>query len=328
MNLWRIGVDPDTGQALGAPQAITTPARFSGWISIAAGKIVYTATDNRSNVIRVPFDLAQMRITGPATPLTRGSGIIQGASLSPDQQWLVYTAAGNQEDLILSRADGSEVRKLTDDPPKDRGASWTPDSQRVVFYSDRGSRYEVWSVRTDGSDLRQITRTSGRSLWFPSISPDGRLLEARNEEGTFIFELTGGLPVSKSEPLPKIAEDSIFSANSWSPDSGRLAGWKTRSVGDESLGIAIYSLATKSYSFFAVSAGGAGSPLRWTSDGLNLIYGSKKRLWAFDLARQQIREIAGLPFIDFTQAVLAPDGKSIVIIEQSNESDIWLATRQ
>jgi len=328
MNLWRIGVDPDSGQALGAPEPITTPARFSGWISVAAGKIAYTAVDTRSNVIRVPFDLAQMRISGPATPLTSGSGSIRNASLSPDQQWLVYTAAGNQEDLILSRADGSEVRKLTDDPPKDRGASWTPDSQRVVFYSDRGSRYEVWSVRTDGSDLRQITRTTGRSHWFPSISPDGQLLEAGNEEGTVIFDLTGDLPVSKSERLPKIAEDSIFLATSWSPDSSRLAGWKIRSLDFESLGIAIYSFATKSYSFFPLSAGGVATPLQWTSDGLNLICGSRKKLWAFDVARQQIREISGIPAIDFTQAVPAPDGKSIVTIDESNESDIWLATMQ
>jgi Tol biopolymer transport system component len=35
--------------------------------------------------------------------------------------------------------------------------SWSPDGQRLAFAGARDGRWNVWSVRRDGSDMRQLT---------------------------------------------------------------------------------------------------------------------------------------------------------------------------
>ena len=55
------------------------------------------------------------------------------------------------------RPDGSDTVRLIDDAWKDRNPTWSPDGTRIGFMSGRSGEWELWSVRTDGSDLRQMT---------------------------------------------------------------------------------------------------------------------------------------------------------------------------
>jgi Tol biopolymer transport system component len=57
---------------------------------------------------------------------------------------------------VLLRADGSQRRRLTDDPFKDRNIAWSPDGTRLAFDSTRSSTWNIWTVRADGSELRRI----------------------------------------------------------------------------------------------------------------------------------------------------------------------------
>ena len=58
----------------------------------------------------------------------------------------------------------------------------------IVYAGDQSGNYDLYSIRTDGSDRRQLT-TSPRDDIHPSISPDGavvafaslRILQARSE---------------------------------------------------------------------------------------------------------------------------------------------------
>ena len=54
-------------------------------------------------------------------------------------------------------ADGSNVRQLTSDTFTDDGPAWSPDGERIVFFSNRGGPSDLWLVSADGSNLAQLT---------------------------------------------------------------------------------------------------------------------------------------------------------------------------
>lgn len=69
--------------------------------------------------------------------------------------WFVFRTAAMQEDVYVMHADGSGLRKLTDDEAKDRNPVWSPDGSQAAFYSNRSGRYEIWTVN-------RAARSAGR----------------------------------------------------------------------------------------------------------------------------------------------------------------------
>ena len=53
--------------------------------------------------------------------------------------------------------------------------SWSPKGDRIAYASRVGGRFQIFTVKTDGSDVRQVTSGAG-SNEDPSWSPDGRYL--------------------------------------------------------------------------------------------------------------------------------------------------------
>jgi TolB protein len=61
---------------------------------------------------------------------------------------------------------------LTDGSHYDNFPAWSPKGDVIMFTSDRGGDFQLFTVRTDGTGIRQLTDTPGinaHSVW----SPDG-----------------------------------------------------------------------------------------------------------------------------------------------------------
>ena len=161
MNLWRIAIDETSGKVLGEPEPITTPSRWTGYFSFSrdGSKMAFASAEVASNIHKIAFDPAQEQIVGQNIPVTSGTRFLEIASLSPDENWLVLSKFSGEEDLMIARADGSDIRALTEDiTSKDRDPRWLPDG-RILFQSDRAAGiYEAWSIRPDGSELKQLSR--------------------------------------------------------------------------------------------------------------------------------------------------------------------------
>ena len=331
MNLWRVPVDEATGQATGDPAPVTSPSIWSGFLSISKdGKqITYTALERRSNIQKLEFDPETESVIGSPIPITQGSKVYELPDVSPDGQWIVFRSIGNQEDIYVSRTDGKELRKLTDDLYRDRGPSWSPDGKRIVFYSDRSGRYQFWSIHADGSGLQQITNNSGRSLWFPRYSPDGSVLIGFNESETVLYDTTQPVPWAKAQPLPPPSEDMAFQGTSFSDDGKQLAGLGARLADSTSFpAVIIYSFETKRYLILKdVVPDLRQSVIRdvtlWLDqDRLLLINGG--RIYVLHPAKRTARMIydsTNLYWLSFSR-----DKRWMYVSQQADEGDIWLAT--
>jgi Tol biopolymer transport system component len=81
--------------------------------------------------------------------------------VSPDGARVVFTSYrdGNAEIYVMG-ADGSGQTRLTNNSAIDAAATWSPDSRRLAFQSNRGDNpqnFEIYSMSAAGGDLVRLT---------------------------------------------------------------------------------------------------------------------------------------------------------------------------
>jgi len=75
-------------------------------------------------------------------------------------------------DIWVMNRDGSDKRRLTDDPALDEYPTWSPDGDRLAFQSTRESGFDIYVMGSDGQDPTNITRHPSEDKWA-AWSPDG-----------------------------------------------------------------------------------------------------------------------------------------------------------
>ncbi|HEV2721429.1 MAG TPA: protein kinase [Thermoanaerobaculia bacterium] len=321
LNLWRIPIDEETGQTTGNPEPATLPATVSGDFAFSQqGEMAYGTVSRTFRVMAIPFDERSGK-TGTPRPLFGGSDDIGEFAPSPDQRSIAFTTVGRQEDLFIIDAEGKRVRQMTNDAPKDRGVSWSPDGETLYFYSDRGGRYNLWSMRKDGSQLAPVVddatlkRSGLTALYSPTPSPDGRMLVALTNRSAVLVHLDRPLP-QRLEPL----QDFPAKWAAWSPDGKRIAG--SMSGG----GIGIYSLETHHVDMLL----NYGVVPQWLSDGKHLLFFDKAGLHILDLDTRRIStETVSIPGVawddDTVSHHLSRDHTTLYVCQTIEQGDIWMA---
>jgi Tol biopolymer transport system component len=161
-------------------------------------KIAFTSLrDNHFNVFVMNADGSnQTNLTGNLT-----NEIIENPAWSPDGTKIAFArfllingGQGENRDLFVMNADGSNQTRLTFDPAFDVEPDWQPvtlaANGRVLFTSERDGNPEVYSMNPDGSSQTNLTSNAARDF-NPVWSPDGtRVLFASDRSGgTFHREL-------------------------------------------------------------------------------------------------------------------------------------------
>jgi Tol biopolymer transport system component len=322
MNLWRVPIDEPTGKVLGAPEPVTTPATFSGYISFARDgrHLAYAHVAHQINLQQVGFDPRTARLGEKLVWITQGSRIATDPSLSPDGEWVVFGATGDkQEDLFLVRRDGTEVRQLTNDKDKDRAPQWSPDGRQIVFFSGRSGRYEYWTINPDGSGLRQFSYTSGPGAQLPVWSFDGtRLLCNFNFPLGPAFIVDPHQPWSQqtAQPLPATGAPTGFMFSSWSADGRKLAG--------HSKGIYSFSFDTRQYECLTEF----GERPIWLLDNQRLLFFWQQKLYLLDSRTRKTQELLNIAPYHFQSLNISRDNRVIYYSVKATEADIWLAAME
>jgi Tol biopolymer transport system component len=322
-NIWRVAVDRRTGHPSGEPQALITPASNIAYVSISADgrRLSYSAVTETQNVEMLRFDPVKGEILGQPQSVTTGSRFWANPDPSPDgTQVTFYSQVSPEGDLYVAAADGSTPpRQLTDDIALDRVPRWSPDGQWIAMFSDRSNELQVWKIRVDGSDLRQVTkRPSGIAAW----SPDGRRMAVARVgpkgggQAASIIDGDRGDALAEEIALPA---GMTFTPNSWSPDGTRLAGTPNYSTE----GILLYSLSD--HRLEQVSKYGEW-PV-WLPDSRRIVFVSRGRQYhildtrtrAASMIWSSLRDTLGPPR-------LSRDGQKLFFQRRTTESDIWVAT--
>jgi Tol biopolymer transport system component len=122
---------------------------------------------------------------------------------------------------------------LTDSPGYDGGPFFTPDGARIVWrrFDESGLIANVWTMKPDGTDQRQIT-DFGSMSWAPYMHPSGAyIIFASNKLGFENFELFIVDAQGTKEPVRVTYSDGFDGLPVPSPDGKTLAWTSSRSGG-------------------------------------------------------------------------------------------------
>jgi Tol biopolymer transport system component len=327
MNLWRVPIEEISGKLLGPLEPIMTPSANSGFMSLSRDgkRLAYVQQTRNFNVYTVAFDPSREAVVGQPVPITQGSRGMVEPDPSPDDQWLTLRSQGKQEDVFVSRTDGTGLRQLTDDVHNHRRPRWSPDGKRIAFFSNRGGSYQVWAIHSDGGGLEQLTYEPRGNVLNPIWSPDGSRLAYSIKDFKFFF-MEVGKPWGGQSPQAgpdASGHDTYVEADSWSPDGRKLATTVFRS--GSPAGIGVYSVEPQAFERLT----GRGTGARWLSDGRRLLFADSAKLYLVDSRSKRVHEVLSVaPNEVFGAGVPSRDDRWIYFTLLASEADVWLMSRE
>lgn len=267
--------------------------------------------------------------------------IQQTASISPDGSQIVYDRPNEDDtsyDLFAISSLGGTSRKLAEGASS---AQWRPDGECVGFIRTTNRRYkgtseysEFWTVKPDGSNLRQeyvdsLFVTKGGSFRFNFCwAPDGRSIAWIRSLSTFsqvlvVRELESGverLLTDGNENLDAMAwtkdEKIIFSSNR----GGNTNLWVIPASGGEAVQL--------------TKGGGPDIGLSISASGNELVYLQQQRvgyLWTANIDGSALRQIS-FDEREAWEPSFSPDKKRIAFVMNdpdplTEKSDVYIVDR-
>ncbi|HXD49958.1 MAG TPA: BamA/TamA family outer membrane protein [Gemmatimonadaceae bacterium] len=160
-----------------------------------------------------------------------------GPSWSPDGRRLVFSGSkGGISDLYMVNADGTGLRRLTNDPFGDFQPQWSPDGATIAFASDRDGAsmakldLKPWHIALLDLATGAITALPGQDglNLNPQWAPDGRSIAyVSDRSGTpnvFLYDLTSRQHYQLTNVAGEVGALTEYSpAISWARGADRLA---------------------------------------------------------------------------------------------------------
>jgi Tol biopolymer transport system component len=245
----------------GTPKRLTSDRSFGGGSVFSRdgrSVIVSSARAGSQTLWRVPIDGA------PAEPLTTGAGEDVEPALSADGRTLVYTNARSSQVVMLLDARTGASREIVERRTHTNGPVFSKDGARIAFFSFTDQNEQLFTVGTDGHDLRQVTRGLPGLYIMPRFAPDGASLYFFTHEPPSFRRIA-----SEGGAAETVVEGwfwgSVFGG--WIDPSGRLVAYTESAGNGPNVGARVRDLATGQEHALAQPI----SVSSWSPDGRSLL---------------------------------------------------------
>ena len=218
---------------------------------------------------------------------------ISSAALGPNGKRALFEARGEIFTVPVEKGDARNLTRSSG--AADRAPVWSPDGQRVAWFSDEGAGYRLLIGNADGLGTpRAIAIGDAKMAWSPAWSPDGshiafvdnkvRIRVVNLASGNIAVADTGGGSTDLQALRPM-----------WSPDSKWLAYAKT--YPNQFRRVVVWSLANGRKQALTDALASAAEPV-WDANGRWLYFLASTDLgvrsgWA-DLGSQTRTSTAGV----------------------------------
>jgi TolB protein len=174
--------------------------------------------DTNIYVMKVDGDMARQ--------LTHLPGFAAVPVFSPDDrrivfQWRQDSGAENEKKwrICVINADSSAFRVITSGAANDQTPNWSRDGKRLLFYSDRSGRNQIYTMKADGTDVQQLAPSQSNDS-AAAWSPDNRriaFVSDRDRNSDLYVMNSDGTSVQRLTTSPETERMAA-----WSPDGKRL----------------------------------------------------------------------------------------------------------
>lgn len=353
----------------GEPVTVTDDAALD-WNPIWSpdGHYLYFVSDRGGsmNLWRVPIEEASGKLLGEFEPVTTPATNSGYVSFSRDGRRLVYAQIDNK--INLQQVSFDPAKSKIEAPPVwitqgSRIATdpcLSPDGEWLVFGETGDDQEDLFMIRTDGTDLRQLTNDKYKDR-APRWSPNGRrILFFSDRSGRYEYWMInpdgGGLEQFSYTSGPG-AQRAV-----WSPDGLRLlcnfqtgpslildaaAPWRQQSplslpavgapaglmmcswsadgeklAGQSNDGVYKYSFDSQRYDRLTEF----GQHPAWLNDGLRLLYSHQDKLYLLDSRSRKTQQLLSVAPNRIQSIGVSRDNRLIYFSVKVNEADIWLAS--
>jgi serine/threonine protein kinase/Tol biopolymer transport system component len=156
-------------------------------------RIIYSRQESRGsnddNLWQIGIDDHTGMPTGAPKRITKWAGFfIEGLDASADGKRLVFMRTAYQAQTYLSELGGGAKgtkapRRLTNDEANDVPSAWTPDSQAVLFSSDRNGTRGIFKQQINADEAQAVV-IGQNDAYHPRLSADGEwILYQENPKG-------------------------------------------------------------------------------------------------------------------------------------------------
>ena len=225
-------LDDETGEAdLAAAESIATISSESPWhfdISPSGREIVASVHSSSLRTYRFEFDPKTQRPTTAPLPVTDPNLGLISPAISASGQWLVYSSlTAVDEDLYVTKIDGSGGRRLLRGNEYRRSPIFSPTDDSIAFQGTVGGTWGIYRVALDGTGL--VALATNPSLRFPHYSPDGKRIAVTASPDDSVH-------------FPYIVEvDSPWMPQGIAQHNPDLAGWRTGPFSPDGKWVALFS---------------------------------------------------------------------------------------
>jgi serine/threonine-protein kinase len=262
-----VGFDPIRLETTGRPvpviaQPLTTVAGALDAVVAVNGTLAYVSGG------AVESALVWVDRQRRETPISVLHGLYFYPRIAPDGKRVAFFKADPEFDVWLWDFAGTTLRRVTSDPGNDVNPVWTPDSDRLIFASERGGVRNLFSQAADGTGTAERLTESPNPQNPTAVTRDGTRLiftETAPTTGDDVMQLQ----LDGTHRVTPLVQTPFTERNGTVSPDGRWLAYEANDSGQLEIYVRPFPAVTAG--LWPVSIGGGVSP-RWAAGGQELFY--------------------------------------------------------